>query len=206
MSIGTVRHDGLTVVSLVGLFLAAACAGRTGAAESAGDAEVGPDSAVVAARPGRSLSIRFAIEVNPGVAGPIYVLLSGEDAQIGWVKVFRGGQRIYFRERCEIEDCGAPPAVCGAALPLVRNIAGGQEQRSVEFVWDGTTSVVDSVSGCESREPASPGDYSAEFCFSREADVQGGGDPSRAVPGSLIRPTCSPKPFTLLDEEVVFVI
>jgi hypothetical protein len=205
MSAKTVGDGGSPVVLLVGLILAAACAGKPGAAGSAGDAEGAARSAAVDAMPRDSLSIRFAIQVNPDEAGPIYVLLNGEDGQIGWVKVFRGGQRIYLRERCEIEDCGAPAAVCGAALPLIRNIAGGRGQRSVEYIWDGMTSVVDSVSGCESRDPAPPGDYSAEFCFSREADLQGG-DPTRGVPGRLVQPTCSRKPFALRDEEVVLII
>lgn len=164
--------------------LAIGCAGRTGAAKSVD-------------------SIRFAIEVSDEVAGPIYVRLHGEDGQLGWVMAFRDGERIYFRERCEIGDCGAPVAVCGAAIPLIRNIAGGRDRRSIEFAWDRLTSVRDSLSGCETRHPALPGAYIARFCFSREAEFQGDADPTRAVPGRLIHPVCKEQPFTLREQAVV---
>jgi hypothetical protein len=164
------------------------CAGHTATAKSA------------------AVSIRFAIEVDNDSPGPIYVLLNGSDAQLGWITVYREGERIYFRERCEIEDCGVPHAVCGAAFPEVRNIAGGGDRRSIEFVWDGMTSVRDSLSGCETRRPVSPGQYIARFCYSREAEVEGNGDPLRAVPGRLIDATCIEKPFTLLEREMVLRI
>lgn len=164
------------------------CAGHTGVAKSA------------------AVSIRFAIEVESDSPGPIYVLLNGSDAQVGWVTVYREGERIYFRERCEIADCGVPAAVCGAAFPEVRNIAGNGDRRSIEFVWDGMTSVRDSLSGCEIRRPASPGQYTARFCYSHEAELEGDGDPLRAASGRLIDATCLEKPFTLLEREIVLRI
>ena len=206
MSTKSLRHCGLSVLLPFGLILGIGCAGKTGAAGSVDEAQIPTDSAALGTSSGSSVSIRFAINVDGDVKGPIYVLLHGEDDQLGWVKVFRDGERIYFRERCEIEDCGVPVAVCGAAIPLVRNIAGGGDRSSVEFVWDGMTSVLDPLSGCESRHPAPPGSYMAQFCFSREAEIEGDGDPARAVPGRLIRPMCMEKPFTLLEQEVILRI
>jgi len=133
----------------------------------------------------------------------VYVLLNREDAQLGWVTVFREGERIFLRERCEIEDCGVPAAVCGAAIPLIRNIAG---TGMIEVEWDGMTSVIDSISGCEMREPAAPGEYTARFCFSREARIDGAGDPTSAVPGGLIGATCHEQTFSLRQRQVVWGI
>ncbi len=155
---------------------------------------------------GRRVAIRFAVEVASDVSGPIYVLLNGEDNQLGWIRAFRGPERVHFRERCEIEGCANRGVVCGAAISMIKNIANTAQTGMIEFVWDGMTSVVDALSGCETRQPAPPGDYIARFCFSREAEFEGDSDPTRAVPGRLIRPTCTDKPFTLLEEEVVLRI
>ena len=46
----------------------------------------------------------------------------------------------------------------------------------------------------------------ARFCYSCEAEFEGDSDPTRAVPGRLTRPTCTDKPFTLLEQEVVLRI
>lgn len=181
----SLRYGVSSVLLALGLILGIGCAGRTGAGKLV------------------DLSIRFAIEVDDHTAGPIYVLLNGGDGQLGWVTAFQDGERIYFRERCEIADCGAPVAICGAAIPLIRNIAGGGDRGSIEFVWDGMTSVRDSLFGCETRRPAPPGEYIARFCFSREAVFEGDGDPTRAVPGRLTHPTCLEQPFTLLEKAVV---
>ena len=148
-------------------------------------------------------SIRFAIEVDGNVAGPIYVALNDEDDQLGWVKASLNGRRVYFKERCDIEDCGAPAAVCGAAIPHIKDIAVGG--RSIEGNWNGMTSQVDPVSGCESRRPAPLGNYIARFCYSDEAEFEGD-DMTGAVPGRLIRPTCIEMPFTLQERQVVFRI
>jgi len=142
--------------------------------------------------------MRFVLEVGGDAPGPVYVLLNGEDGTVGWVRAFRDGERIFFRERCEIADCGVPAAVCGAAIPFIRNTAGS----TIEFVWDGMTSVLDPISGCERRQRAPPGNYVARFCSSREAEFERGGDPTRAVPGRLVRARCVEKPFTLGEPEV----
>lgn len=163
------------------------CAGRTPAAE-------------------RATSIRFAIELDADAEGPIYVLLHGADDQPGWIRASHAGERVYFKERCEIPDCGVDAAVCGAAISLVRNLAGSADERSIEFVWDLTTSVRDSASGCETREAAPPGDYSARFCYSHEAELQGQGDVSRGVMGRIVSPTCVEREFTLQEQQVVLRI
>ncbi len=150
--------------------------------------------------------IRFAVELSSEVSGPIYVLLNGEDNQLGWVAVSRGPDRIYFRERCEVEDCARLGVVCGAAVSMVSNIAGEGGARTIEYEWNGITSVLDPVSGCESRETSPPGDYVARFCYSREARFEGEADETGAVPGRLLNPTCVEKRFALDEREVVLII
>ena len=151
-------------------------------------------------------SVRFAIQIDREAVAPIYVLLNEEDDQPGWVKVFRNDERIYLRERCEIPDCGVTPAVCGAAIPLVKNIKGDAGLSSIEFAWDGLTSVTDPGTGCETRQPAGSGDYVSRFCFSRTAEFEPGSDTGRAAPGSLVEPTCVEIPFTLQQPQVVLRI
>jgi len=151
-------------------------------------------------------SIRFAIELSGDVEGPMYVLLNQENDQPGWVRVSRDGERVFLKERCEVPDCGVAAAVCGAALPFVRNLAGATGEKGIEFVWDMMTSVLDSASRCETRQPAPPGDYVARFCFSREATLEGQGDPTQAVMGRIAAPTCVDRPFTLEEQQVVLTI
>ena len=158
------------------------------------------DSTALATNEGTS--VRFAIELSASASGPFYVSLSDADAQPGWVRAFRGGQRIFLLPRCDIEDCGAPPAVCGAALPVVLDLASVPD-RSIEFVWDGMTSVIDTVTGCETRQMALQGEYLARFCYSSEAELDSVGDPARPSPGRLVRPQCVEISFGLADREVV---
>jgi hypothetical protein len=153
------------------------------------------------------LAIRFAIEVEAGVSGPVYVQLNEEDAQLAWVKAFRDGERVYFRERCEIEDCSNPGVICGLAPTMVKIIADRGQAGMIEFVWDGMTSVIDPANGCERREPAPPGVYTARFCYAGEAVLEGDGDPAVAVQGRLVDPICDMMPFELSDgQHVVFRI
>ena len=206
MTTKSLRRSGFPILLPFALILGTSCAGKGGATAS-GDAPQDPsDATALGTTTEPSASIRFAIEVGVGVAGPIYVLLNEASGQVGWVRAFQDGERIYFRERCEIEDCANRGVVCGAALSMIKNIANGSQTGMIEFVWDGMTSVVDAVSGCETRQPAPPGDYIARFCYSREAEFDGDSDPTRAVRGRLVRPTCTDQPFTLLEQEVVLRI
>lgn len=151
--------------------------------------------------------MRFAIEVQNDIPESIYVQLNLEDGQPAWVVASMGGERVYFDERCDIEDCVDPSGVCGAALPQVRDITGGDYTGSIELFWAGETSVLDEVDGCERRELAPPGDYVAQFCFSLQAMIEGPGDPTDAVPGRLIDPVCVDQPFSpFVDDEVVYQI
>jgi hypothetical protein len=183
--------------------LAPACGGKADPARSVDELHGVVDSTPQDADPRLAVHIRFAIEVDGSVGAPVYVLLNGEDDQVGWVTAFGGGERVYFSERCDVEDCGAQAAVCGAAIPMVSQIASDVDRRTIEFVWDGMTSELDSRSGCETRQPAVPGDYVARFCFSREAELDGDLEQTQAAPGRLIRPTCTERPFNLRDREVV---
>lgn len=156
----------------------------------------------VRARAPEPAPITFAIEVA-NAAGPVYVMLGGSDDQPGWVSVTGPAGRVYLRERCEIEDCGAPPAVCGAALPVIRNIGAGAAVRRVELTWDGMTSELDVDARCERRRPAPPGAYVARFCHAREADLEG---TAPVQSGRLVRPTCVDRPFTLRERRVTLTI
>jgi hypothetical protein len=130
------------------------------------------------------------------------VLLTASDGAPGWIRVTLDGKPVPLRERCDIADCGTSPAVCGAALPMVRDLAGRGERR-LELVWDGMTSAVDSTAQCERRVPAAPATYTARFCYSTEAQTQGPADSTGAMPGRLGQLTCRERPFTLADREVV---
>ena len=195
---------GFSVFLPTALALSIGCAGGGGQAEP--DDESLDQADTTERDAGQAVAIRFAVEVESDVSGPIYVLLYGEDSQVGWIRAFRGDERIYFRERCEIEDCANRGVVCGAAMSTIKNIGDGAQDGMVEFVWDGMTSGFEEVSGCEIRRPALPGDYIAQFCYSREAEFESGSDPTLGVPGRLLRPNCTEGPFTLLDREVVFRI
>jgi hypothetical protein len=185
----------LTIVLSIG------CAGRS---TSRDDAPIDPDPAGYETASPSGVAIRFAIEVVSNPSGPIYVLLNRADDQPGWIRASQGLEQIYFRERCDIEDCANRGIVCGAAMPMIRNIANPTQTGVIEFVWDGMTSAI--VSGCETRQPAVAGDYVARFCYSKEAEFQDGGDVTQGVPGRLVGPTCTEKPFVLLDKEVVLRI
>ena len=121
-----------------------------------------PDPAALAPDPGIPSTIRFSIEPAPEDRVPVYVLVNGEDSQVGFVRVFREGERVFLQERCEIEDCGSPGVVCGAAIPMIADLASGFG--SIEFLWDVTASTLDPVSGCEMRRPATRGEFTARFC------------------------------------------
>jgi hypothetical protein len=205
VNIGLVR-GGFSIFLSAALALSIGCGRGSGLAESADKSLVQADTTGGHRELGRRVAIRFAVEVVSDVSGPIYVLLNGEDNQPGWIRASRGPERVHFRERCEIEDCANRGVVCGAAISMIKNIANTAQTGLVEFVWDGMTSVFDAASGCETRQPALPGDYIARFCFSREAKLEGDGDPARAVPGRLVRPTCVEKPFTLQEQQVVLRI
>jgi hypothetical protein len=131
------------------------------------------------------------------------VNLGASDGGPGWVWAARDGRRAYLHERCEIADCGQQPAVCGAPVPLLRDLAGGGERR-VEFQWDGMISLVDSAAGrCEIRRVAPPGTYVAHLCYSRRAETQGPPSPTGVVQGRLVQPTCVERKFTPSDREVI---
>jgi hypothetical protein len=181
------------------LWVAAACAL---AAAAAGCAARGAGGASRAADD--AIAIRLVLEVGAAAAGPVWIALSGAGGEVGWVSVTLAGVRVDLQERCDVPDCGVPPAVCGMAVPMVRDLTAGGGRR-VEFVWDGMWSVVDSVARCETRRAAPAGDYVARFCWSREAVVEGGGggDPSRAVQGRLVRPECAERGFGLGSGAVV---
>lgn len=143
----------------------------------------------------------FALNVATGATGPMFVQVTNQEDQPGWIHVSHAtGGRVYLRARCDIPDCGKPPAVCGAAMPIVRDIAVA---RRVEFVWDGMESVLDTVAGCESRQRAPAGAYIASFCYSGIASLQGGGDVKTGTVGLVQEPICTDVPFAIPGTNVV---
>lgn len=148
-------------------------------------------------------TIRFAIEVANDVPESIWVQLNSEDGQPAWVVASSGDTRIYFEERCGIPDCDQPSGVCGAAMPMVRDITDAGFEGVIDLHWTGKTSLVDTSDDCERREHASFGDYAATFCWSLQAEVTGEGDPAEGVAGTLINPICRDVRFTLPDDDNV---
>ena len=152
-----------------------------------------------------SAGVRLALTLGAGVRAPVYVQVTSEDDQPGWVRLTRMGERIHLRERCEVPDCGRAPAVCGAAIPLVRDIGVNSGPRAIDVQWDGTMSVVDPAAACETREAAPAGDYVATFCYSRRADLADNATGGRDVQGVLLQPTCRAVSFSLPREGEVVV-
>lgn len=143
--------------------------------------------------PADSVPTRFILEAGNTTA-PLFIRVATDDAQPGWISITHAdGRRLYLNSRCDIGDCGKPPAVCGAAIPIVRDIA---TTGSIEFTWDGLDSSLDATSGCERREAAAAGAYVASFCYARSASVTGTGNPATGVQGTLNQPACATVPFT----------
>ncbi len=140
--------------------------------------------------------VRFSLMISNDVPESIWVQLNGLDGQPAWLTVLGPEGRIWFDERCEIEDCFDPTGVCGAAEPRLRDITGGHATGQIDLYWDGVTSVVDG--DCERRVNAPPGSYQARFCWSLQADVDedDSRDPTFGVGGTLIEPVCATVDFT----------
>ncbi len=146
-------------------------------------------------------ALRFALTIPAGETSATFVQVTTPADQPGWIRVTRAsGESVALRPRCEIADCGVPPVVCGAAIPIVRDLALVGE---IALEWDRLDSVIDPESGCEARQPAPPGDYVATFCYSRRAATAGGGDPRVGVQGSLVEPVCARVPFSLPGAQTV---
>lgn len=148
---------------------------------------------------------RFAVEVAEGAESPLYVAVVTESEPLGWLRVFRRGERVYMEPRCEIPDCGEEPAVCGAALPMVREVSGSGPGAAVEYVWDGTESTFTGADGCEGRRPAPEGEYVARFCYATRAAIEGEGVATAGVMGHLVDPTCVERSFRFPEDDEVVV-
>lgn len=146
--------------------------------------------------PGGPRELEFVLRAGAGVAGPVYVQAVDVDNQPGWVRVTRQGEPVFLRERCDVETCGAPGGVCGAAIPLVRDVAAGG--REIVLRWDRATSVVDARAGCQTRRPAPDGAYVARFCYARRAELAEGGLVTGGDrQGQVVAPVCREVPFVL---------
>lgn len=188
------RRRCCSTVLISGLSLLSACTGPIGSTSDSSRAGSG---------------VRFALEVREGAHPPVFVYVNTESQPVGWLGVLQNGVRIALEPRCDIQDCGRPGAVCGAAVPLVRRIADRNAAGRIEYAWDGTTSTIEEVGACERRVMAPEGQYSARFCYSHEADIEGGGGgaPEGAVMGQLPELTCVERAFRLgRDAEVVLIL
>lgn len=148
-------------------------------------------------------SIRFVFDAS-AAEHPVVVAPYDGTGQPGWIVALRGDERMFFVERCEIEDCGVPPAVCGAVPPMVVDLRA-VPSRSIETVWDLTTSTLDPETGCERREAVDGSGFVARFCYAIEAEAEGpvGAEP---VFGTLVDRRCAEVPFQLSDSIVVFAL
>ena len=178
------------------------------------EADAAPDAAPADAAPRPDAEpppegIRLAMQVSNDVAESIWVQLNGLDGQTAWVVITGPQGRVWLDERCGVPDCDDDTGACGVAEPMVRDVTGGTYQGTIERLWSGLTSVETSA-GCELREPSAPGAYEARFCWSLRADLEGTGntgDPTVAVPGTLVDPACATVGFELpADDEVLFRI
>ena len=173
------------------------CAGSSGQAETERDessrlAQIDPR---IESLP--SGMVRFTLGLSSGATNVVYVSLNDEDGQPGWIRVYRGTDRIHLTERCEIENCGQRAVVCGAAVPMIQQIGGNTSSSSVEVLWDGRNSIIDSTSSCEMRRPSPEGEYRASFCYAHEAEFEPTSDPTQPAPGRLLQQTCVERLFIL---------
>lgn len=115
------------------------------------------------ARPG---PVTFRAVVPDTAEGAYWVQLNTESEPVAWLRVTFTGEPVHVTPRCEIPDCGRPPAVCGAALPRATRLRPGD---SLSFTWNGEVSTFSTSEGptgtCERRETALPGNYTAEMCY-----------------------------------------
>ena len=147
--------------------------------------------------------VRIALAAHRDQTAPLYVQLSEEGSQPAWVTLWRGTERVWLQERCELPDCGQEPAVCGAALPMVRNIGALATQRSVELVWDGRTSL-QTTERCEIRQRVTSAEpLRARFCWSPRAQLEGAGNPAM---GRVVEPVCADRALAASDTVMVFVV
>lgn len=187
------------------VFLLATCLGCAG---TGGQAEIDGDNSSRLAQINPRIEslpsgmVRFTLGLSSAAIDAVYVSVNDEGNQPGWVRVFRGTERIYLKERCEIEDCGRQAAVCGAAIPMIQQIKRNASSGSIEVIWDGRNSITDSSSDCEIRQQSPEGQYKARFCYALEAEFEPTSDPAQPVPGRLIQPTCVEQSFILPTSEI----
>jgi len=152
----------------------------------------------------RARPVQFAIELDPASSGPMYVQFSGGENQPPWVTLWRGAERVWVQERCEIADCDAPSAVCGASVPIVLDLSQAPNRR-IEFSWDRKTSMINLPDYCETRVPAATGTHTARFCYSQQADIGQSGGSGYSF-GSLVNATCESRSFVLAGDFVPPVV
>ena len=139
-------------------------------------------------------TVQFVLETSDRTT-PLFIRVALDNAQPGWISVTHAsGAPVYLVARCDIGDCRSPAAVCGAAVPVVRDISSAG---SVEFVWDGNGSVLDATTGCERRSKAAEGAYVARFCHARAATQTGAGNSTAGMQGALVNRVCADVRFTL---------
>lgn len=188
---------------IVAAVLALAACTSGGAGNGASSASASGTPSASSAAPAEFGTVRFAIVARPTHREDVWVQVSDEGSQPAWITLMRGTERVWINERCELPDCGQEPAVCGAGIPMVRNVGGAAAERAIELTWDGRTSVRASA-GCEMRErvQASAGALTARICWSARVERQGGGGPLMG-PGRVTGATCTDRQVTSRDTAIV---
>ena len=194
----------LSAVLAATAVLSLACTAGTRDPAAGAESAATPSASVTT--PSEYGPVRFAITVGAQHREPVWVQVNDEGSQPAWVSVWRGSERIWLQERCELADCGQSPAVCGAGIPMVRNLGGDATDRTISLTWDGKTSVR-APAGCEIRErvQASGGALRARICHSVSATREGGGGAFMG-PGRTANATCEERALSPLDSVVVVAL
>ncbi len=146
---------------------------------------------------------QFVISVDRGTGDSVYVLRRASNGQPGWIELFNGSQRVYLLERCEIEDCGQNPAVCGQTVPVIDNLTSPMSSGAITLEWDRSTSELDATLGCEIRTRVKADNLLARFCYALTAELEGERDAQGSGPGRLIDPICVEREFSFSEESMV---
>ena len=146
---------------------------------------------------------QFVISADRGTGDSVYVLRRAMNGQPGWIEVFNGSQRVYLLERCEIEDCGQNPAVCGQTVPVIDNLTSPMSSGAITLEWDRSTSELDATLGCEVRTRVQADNLLARFCYALTAELEGERGAQGSGPGRLINPICVEREFSFSEQSIV---
>lgn len=140
--------------------------------------------------------IRLRLELTDDVAGDVFIQLSDVVDQPGWVRLSHDGQRYPFTVPCGTE-CGTPGFQCGAAIPIVLQLADDALTATYETEWDGRVALRDAENDCSTQGPAPEGDWIATFCWGTSYTPQGEPLGDGRLPGEIQGEICTDVAFQL---------